>query len=86
MNLFGRGPRPHRHSRLGFEIQAPPRSEIAEDVGGMALVIAEPPMESEDFRANVVVTAESVPPGSDIETHTQTPRSPHSSAYWIRCI
>jgi len=56
------------HLSLGFSIELPPAAEVLEHVTGTALVAAEPAKEAGDgFRANLVVTAQELPLGLDVE-------------------
>jgi hypothetical protein len=54
------------HPSLGFSIELPPGAEVLDAPPGIALVAAEPREEAGDgFRANLVVTAEELPPDID---------------------
>jgi hypothetical protein len=57
----------YRHSSAAFELPLPRDWERAENVQGCALVAVEPPREDPHFRANVVVTIEQLPEGTDLE-------------------
>jgi hypothetical protein len=57
----------YRHPSAGFELPLPPDWEHTENVHGCALVSVEPPREEPHFRANVVVTVESLGAGVELE-------------------
>jgi hypothetical protein len=63
----------YRHSSAGFELPLPPDWEHTENVHGAALVSVEPPRDEPHFRANVVVTVESL--GPDVELESWAERS-----------
>jgi hypothetical protein len=58
---------PYLHSTLPFGLSLPAGWERAEGVDGCALLAVEPPRDDAHFRANVVVTVESLPAGASLE-------------------
>ncbi|MGH8883341.1 MAG: hypothetical protein ACRD0P_39375, partial [Stackebrandtia sp.] len=59
----------YRHPSWKFSLPLPPGWELAEDVNdGVAMVARQPAMDRPIFRANIVVTVDTPPPGVDLDT------------------